>query len=264
MIGFVYEYSGGDVLVDPSLPVAGVASSINAVQVNYTQTISIAGRSSNLQFGVPYTWSTTTGFLEGAPRSRSLAAMGDARAQLSVNLWGAPSMDAAGFQALRASPRPIIGASVLVQIPTGGYDPDYLINVGANRWAIKPAIGVMIPVRPTWLLELDIGGWFFSDNDEFLGTTREQSPILSTEVHLVKRIRPGFWVAFDANFYAGGRSTVGGEPRGDLYRNSRMGATLTFPFRRRHAIRGSFSFGVVTKSGGDFRNVAIGYLYIWR
>jgi hypothetical protein len=264
VIGFVYQYSGGDILVDPSLPVAGVDSSINALQVSYTQTISLAGRSSNLQLTVPYTWSTTTGFVEGAQRSRSLAAMGDAKAQLSVNLWGAPSMDAAGFQELRADPRPIVAASVLVQMPTGGYDPARAINAGANRWAVRPQVGLILPLYPTWLLEFDVAGWFFGDNDDFLGTTREQTAILSTEIHLVKRIRPGFWAAFNANFYTGGRSTVGGEVRADLLRNSRVGATLTFPFRRRHAIRASVSFGLVTASGNDYNTVAFGYLFFWR
>ncbi len=90
-------------------------------------------------------------------------------------------MDAAGFQALRANPQIIVGASLLVQAPTGEYDPDEVINIGTNRWAVKPAIGVIWPIRPTWLLEFEIGAWFFGDNDEFLGETREQDPILSTE-----------------------------------------------------------------------------------
>jgi hypothetical protein len=190
--------------------------------------------------------------------------MADARARLSVNLWGAPRMDVAGFQKLRADPRPIMGVSVMVQLPTGRYDADRFLNAGTNRWGVKPAVGFILPIRPTWLLEIEVGAWFFSENDEFLGTTREQSPILSTELHLVKRIRPGFWASFDANFYAGGRTTVGGELRADLQRNSRLGATLTYPFRGGHAIRGGFSFGLVTETGDDFRSLALTYLYVWR
>lgn len=262
--GFSYQYSGGDVLVDPSLPVTDVNSSIHVAHFSYTQVISLAGRSSNLQLSVPFTWSTTSGSLAGQFATRSFSAMADAQARLSINLWGAPTMDVAAFQELRAAPHPIIGASLLVQMPVGRYDEERLINAGTNRWAVKPALGFMLPLRPTWLLELEAGAWFFTDNDQFLGTTREQAPIFSIELHLVKRMRPGFWAAFDANYYFGGRTTVAGDVRADLQRNSRLGGTLTFPFQGRHAIRASFSFGLVTQSGGDFRTAGISYLYAWR
>ena len=151
----------------------------------------------------------------------------------------------------------------MIQFPTGGYEEDKLLNPGTNRWAIKPAVGFIGPVRPTWLVEFELGAWFFGDNDEFLGVTREQAPIVTTEFHLVKRIRPGFWAALDVNYYSGGRTTVDGVLRADLQRNSRVGATVLFPFKPHHAIRGSFSAGVVTKSGGDFNSVAVAYMYVW-
>lgn len=264
VVSFAYQYSGGDVLVDPSLPVVGVDSNVNVTQLSYTQVFGLAGRTANLQLSLPYSWSDTSGFLEGEFLDRSLAGMGDLRARLSVNLLGAAAMDGAGLQQLRANPRTIIGASLMVQIPIGSYDADRLLNIGSNRWAVKPGVGFILPIRPTWLLELDVGVWLFGDNNEFLGTTRKQAPILSTEMHLIKRIRPGFWAAFDANFYTGGRTTVGEVVRADLQRNSRLGGTLTFPFRGRHALRTSASFGVVTKSGGDFFSASVSYLYAWR
>ena len=151
----------------------------------------------------------------------------------------------------------------MIQFPTGGYEEDKLLNPGSNRWAIKPAVGLIVPVRPTWLVEFELGAWFFGDNNEFLGVTREQAPIVTAEFHLVKRIRPGFWAALDVNYYAGGRTTVDEVLRADLQRNSRVGATVLFPFKLRHAIRGSFSAGAVTKSGGDFNTVAVAYVYVW-
>ena len=191
--------------------------------------------------------------------------MADARIRLSVNLRGAPSMDASGFQALRANPRTLVGASLLVQAPTGGYDPDRLINAGTNRWAVKPALGVIWPVRPTLLLEFEIGAWVFGDNDDFfMDTTRQQDEIFSAEFHLVKRIRPGFWASLDLNYYAGGRTTVGNERRSDRLKNSRLGGTVLFPFNNQHALRIGLSTGIVTESGGDFENFTFSYLYAWR
>ncbi len=191
-----YQYSVGDIVTDPSLPIAGVESRINFAQVSYQRTVSLFGRTTNLQLNLPYSRGLTEGFVEGEFRNRHISAIADARVRLSVNLRGAPAMDAAGFQALRAKPRTIVGASLLIQSPTGGYEPDKLINAGTNRWAVKPAL----------------------DNVE--------------------------------------------QP--DLQRNSRIGATLVFPVKKRHAIRISLSTGIVAESGGDFESFSLNYAYAWR
>jgi hypothetical protein len=261
---FGYQYSTGDVVTDPSLPVTGVDSRINFVHFSYVRTFNLLGRTANVQVDLPYARGAVEGFAEGEFRNRHISGLTDARVRLSANLVGAPTMDVAGFQELRAKPRTLIGASFLIQAPTGRYEPDKLINPGANRWAVKPALGVIFPVRPTLLVEIEVGAWLFSDNDEFLGVTREQDPILSSEVHLVKRIRAGFWASLDVNYYVGGRTTIDQELRADLQRNSRIGGTVVFPFKGRYAIRGSYSTGVVTESGGDFETFTLSYLYVWR
>jgi hypothetical protein len=259
-----YQHSAGDLVADPSLPLEGVESDIDFGQVSYQRTLSLFGRTTNLQINLPYTRGLTEGLVDGEFRSRRVSAMADARMRFSVNLRGAPAMDAEGFKALRAKPRTIVGASLLVQAPTGGYDRDRLINAGTNRWAAKPAVGVIWPVRPTWLLEFEVGAWFFGDNDNVLDATRQQDPILSSEFHVVKRIRPGFWASLDLNYYLGGRTTVDQVERDDRQENSRVGATMVFPFKKQHAIRIAYSTGISTRSGGDFDNLSLNYIYAWR
>ncbi len=124
-------------------------------------------------------------------------------------------------------------------------------------------MGVIWPVRPKWLVEADVGAWFFGDNDEFVGTTRQQDPIVSTEIHLVRRIKPGFWVSLDMNYYVGGETTVGQDVRADLQRNTRLGATVVYPLTPRHAIRASYSTGVVTSASGDYNTLNLNYAYVW-
>ena len=258
-----YQRNTGDIITDPSLPITGVESDIDFLQASYQRTFSAWGRTATVQLSLPYTEGRTEGFVEGEFVRRDVAGVGDARVRFAINLKGAPTMDAAGFQELRQNPQTIVGASLLIQAPTGEYESDKLINIGTNRWAVKPAIGVMWPIRPTWLLEAEVGAWIFGDNTDFLGETREQDPILSTEFHLVKRIRPGLWVSLDANFYVGGETRVNNEDAGDLQRNSRFGITGVFPLRRGHALRGSVSTGAVTRSGGDFEMFSLAYIYVW-
>lgn len=258
-----YQKNTGDIITDPSLPVTGVESDIDYLQVSYQRTFSAWGRTATMQLSLPYSQGTTEGFVDGEFLRRRVSGMADVRARFALNLTGAPSMDAAGFQALRQNPKTIVGASLLIQAPTGEYERDKVINVGTNRWSMKPAIGVIWPLRPTWLLEFEIGAWIFGDNSDFVGETRKQDPILSTEFHIVKRVRPGFWMSLDANFYVGGRTKVGDNASGPLQRNSRVGVTAVFPMGRGHALRGSFSTGAVTESGGDFEIFSLGYVRVW-
>jgi hypothetical protein len=259
-----YSYSSGDTLTDPSLPVYDVDSRLHSAVLGYLQTFSLWGRTANIVGELPYTWGSTKGFLFGDPARRDLSGFSDLSVTLAVNLHGAPTMTPVDFQALRANPHPILGASLKVRAPTGHYDDNKLINVGANRWAIKPELGYMIPLKPTWVLELEAGAWFFTDDDDFLNGQRKQHPIFAAEIHLVKRIRPGFWASLEANYYAGGRQVIGGNRHVDIQRNSRIGGTVVFPFAGRHAIKVGFSRGWVTDFGNDFDQFLVSHILVFR
>lgn len=258
-----YQRNTGDIVIDPSLPITGVESEIDYLQLSYQRFFSLFGRTASAQVSLPYADGFTEGFVEGEFRQRTTTGLTDARVRFAINLRGAPAMDAAGFQALRQDPKTIIGASIVVQAPTGDYDGDRLINLGTNRWAVKPALGMIVPLHPTWLFEIEVGAWLFGDNDDFLGQTRKQEPIISTEAHLIKRIRPGFWVSLDANYYTGGETRIGADFSDDLQRNARAGLTLVFPVKGRYALRAGFSTGISTRSGGDFEIYTLGGAYAW-
>ena len=157
VVVFGFQYSRGDVVTDPSLPIFGVDSNIGTALAAYRHTFGILGRTANFVLEVPYVWGATTGELAGEPRRRDFSGVGDIAVTLSVNLVGAPSMNVEEFRELRANPHPILGASVRVLAPTGAYEADKLINVGANRWAMKVELGYTLPIRPRWLFEIEMG-----------------------------------------------------------------------------------------------------------
>ncbi len=257
-----YGRQDGDVVIDPSLPIAGVDSNINSLVIAYQQTVNLFGRTSNFQFEVPFADGTTNGMLVNGPGRRDVSGIGDVAALLSINLFGAPTMNRESFQEFRQNPQPVLGASVKIVAPTGQYDADKLINIGTNRWAVRARLGYTRPLNSKWLLELAVGTWFFEDNDEFLGQTRKQDPITAIDFSLIRRFRPGFWGSLDLNYYLGGRSTLNGNKGVDFQRNSRFGFTLAYPFKGGHAIKTSFSTGIATKSGGDYQAIGISYVYL--
>jgi hypothetical protein len=169
-------------------------------------------------------------------------------------------MDLKKFSSYRQ--KTVIGASVVVVAPLGQHDPAKAINLSGNRWAFKPEVGISRAVRRLFL-DFYLGAWLFTANNNFQGSTRRQSPIASSQFHLSYNVKLNLWVAFDATFYAGGRTTVNGVRGDDLQRNSRIGGTLSLKLDRRQSLKFAYSRGAFTTIGADFQAVSVGYQYLW-
>ncbi len=254
-----YSYLDGSIIFDRTIPIIDADSEISSSVFAYLQTIDLWGRSSNLLVELPYAWGNSKGILAGEPARRDFAGFGDLGFTLTVNLLGAPSMTLEDFLELRANPHPIIGASLKIVAPTGDYDEQRLINVGANRWATRLQLGSIIPLKRSWLLELSASAWFFGDDDEFLPGKRDQEPIYAAQANIIKRFRPGFWASLDFSYFTGGRQTIGGGKLSDVQRNLKVGGTLVIPFKGRHAIKIGYANGAVTKYGSDFDQFLLTY-----
>ena len=254
-----YSKAEGDVLFDPSIPLYGVDSELNAGLLAYMQTLSLWGRTSNLIVELPYVWGETRGLVGDTPASRKYSGFSDLGVTLSVNLMGAPSMTGEDFLAFRADPHPILGVSLKVIAPTGEYDGARLINESANRWALKGELGYTLPLSSKWLLDFEAGALFFGDDDEFVAGKKEQDPIYSAQMHVIRRFSPGFWGSLNFNYFTGGRQTIDGVRLGDVQRNSRLGATFVFPVAKGHAIKLGYAVGWLTRFGTDFDQILITY-----
>lgn len=255
-----YSHTSGDITPHPSSPITGVDSSIDTMHLGYRHTLSLWGRTANVIIELPYSDGNTvadTGPNENTRREYN--GIGDIGTTLSVNFLGAPTMTRQQFSELRRNPQPILGGSLKVMAPTGAYDSNRAINVGFNRWALKAELGYITNLSGKWLLEADLGGWFFTDNNSFLGVTKEQTPIVAIAGHLVHRFKPGLWASLDMNYYTGGRSTVDGVKLDYLKRNSKVGATVVYPFGGEHAIKVGYSIGSPTNSDEDFQLFLISY-----
>jgi len=255
-----FSYVSGDIVPDPSLPITGVDSKISSMSFIYLRTLNLLGCTANLVFEAPYSSGDTvgTGSITEKLR-RDYQGMGDISATLSVNFLGAPSMTKEEFAKMREKPRLVLGGSLKLVAPTGNYDSDRVINVGANRFAVKAELGVIAPITSKWLFEAALGRWFFEDNDDFVGFKKEQKPITAIQAHMVRRFRPGFWASLDASFYKGGRSTVDGRQLDDLQRDSKAGLTVVWPVAHKHVFKVGYSMGSVNDTDEDFDIFVLAY-----
>jgi len=157
-----------------------------------------------------------------------------------------------------------IGASLTVSVPTGQYDPARVINAGTNRWGFKPEIGFSRRWG-RWVGDWYVGGWFFTDNPKYFpgNVYRTQKPVGAVEGHLGYYLKPRLWASFDANFWAGSRTTLNGVSKNDEQRNSRIGGTVSVPFTKHQSMKFSYSQGAYVTIGGDFRTISVGWQYSW-
>jgi hypothetical protein len=180
--------------------------------------------------------------------------------RFAVNLYGAPAMDLEEFASYRQKTN--VGASVVETTPLGQYDPARLVNIGTNRWGVKPELGISRRFG-RWFYDLYLGAWVYSENDNYQGRVRQQDPIGSIQTHVSYGFKPRLWAAFDANFYTGGRTSTNGIPGNDLQRNSRIGATLSIPVTKRQSLKFNGSAGAVTNIGANFISIGVAYQYLW-
>jgi len=256
-----YAYSQGDVVLDPSLPVANASAKVNSLVLGYLRSLDFRGNSGSIALVLPYAGVSASGDLEGQTSSVTRSGLADPLLRLAVNLYGAPALSAEQFRAYRQDT--IAGASLAVTAPAGQYDGTKLVNVGTNRWSFKPEVGASQALGP-WILEGSFGVTYFTDNDDFFGGhRRKQSPLYAAQAHLIYSFNPGLWAALDATYYAGGRTSVDGALNNDLQQNWRWGATLSKSVDPRNSVKLYFSSGATARTGTNFQTVGIGWQHLW-
>jgi hypothetical protein len=257
----VVGHTSGAVVFEPSLPIENVTARVNGATLLYGRTFGLLGRSASVGVGVPYVWGTVQGDVKEQAHSIRRSGLADMRLRLAVNLVGGPALDRAEFA--RRRPRTTFGASVVLSAPSGQYDPARLVNIGANRWLVKPELGLAHPAG-RWMLEAYLGAALFTDNPDFYGgQRREQSPLPTAQGHVSYVLKPRLWVAGDATFYRGGRTRLGGRANEDEQKNSRVGLTVAVPITRRQSLKAAWATGFTTRIGGDFDTLTVGWQYLW-
>jgi Putative MetA-pathway of phenol degradation len=259
--GVSYANNRGGLLFDPSLPVEDARVNANIVTFAFGQTLSLLGRTVQVLAILPYVRANLEGRISGSQQSIYRSGLGDATFRYAMNLYGAPAMSVREFVDYRQ--KTIIGVSVTVTAPTGQYDPVRLINVGSNRWAVKPEIGVSRALGK-WTLEGAAGAWLFTPNNLFNGgMVRTQVPLGSLQAHVVRVLPHRTWLALDWTLYTGGRTTVDGKENFDYLGNQRWGASFGIVVNRRQSIKISYFKGAVTRVGGDIGSIGLSYNIIW-
>jgi hypothetical protein len=262
-------FNDGELLFEGTVPITDSTGRLNMTADTLYHSFGLFGRSANAAATLAYGVGTFKGTVSTAEIEAYRSGLFDSVYRVSVNLVGAPSMDLGEFRQWRQ--KTLVGASLKIVAPTGQYDPTKLINLGANRWAFKPEIGV----SRRWgrfIVDAYAAVWLFTRNPEFFsrnafvpGTqSQTQDPIAAFETHVSYDIRPRFWVSLDANFWNGGRTSLDGvENPLTQQRSSRIGITASVPLTRHQSIKAGYADGAYVRFGGDYKIASIAWQYAW-
>ena len=190
----------------------------------------------------------------------------DLSLRYSINLYGAPPLSGKEYleYALQNKNRTLIGAGLIVQLPTGQYYPDKLINLGSNRFTLRPQLGVVHRLG-RWAFELTTTAWFYTDNDDFFGgTVLKQHPSLGVDAHVIYSFRPGLWIAAGAGVLGGDRTEINGVPNDNDKRNYGWGIGVGVPLSRKLGLKFTYvgtRTGVSTSGDADTLMAALSVLW---
>lgn len=257
-LAVVVGRSEGDLSPTPSSPLQDAELRIDVLGMGLSRTFAFAGDSAKVDMAVGRTCYEGSATFRGEFVEGRRCEYLDPTFKFTWNFYGAPATPLAEFGGV--DPGLVIGASVAVTAPWGTYDASHLINAGANRWKVKPKLG-MSKRTGRWFWELTAGVSIFEDNDDFFnGIHVEQDPLYSTSAHLIYNFRRG-WFSVDTTYFSGGQTTKDGVRQDDKQDNSRVGLTWSRPLNAHNVIKFFAHTGVMTRIGNDFDTFGVGWLH---
>ncbi len=256
-----YAYSEGGLSTEASSPIRDAQLKMSTEVLAYARVLDVWGKSGKVDVILPYSQLSGSATAFGQTVERNVSGFNDPRVRFSVNFYGAPAVTLQEFANYQQDL--IIGASVQISAPLGQYDNDKMVNLGNNRWFVKPDIGISKAWGP-FSLEFSTGVFLFSSNDDFFGgKTLDQDPVYTTQVHATYNLGRGIWAALSGTYDYGGRKTIDGVRNDDIEENSRAGATLALPVNRNNSIKFFASTPIYTSAGGDYDLAGILWQYRW-
>jgi hypothetical protein len=262
-IGIGYINTSGDVSFDPVLRIEDATADINTVSATYLRSFGWSGKTARVDVRVPYQKAVWKGLLDGSPAKAVREGADDPRIRLSVNFIGAPALKGKEYQAYRATntTNTVVGAALAVTLPLGQYKEDKLLNLGQNRFIIRPQIGA-VHTRGPWSFELSGSAFLYTDNDEFFnGSKLEQKPLLALQAHVIRSFRRGIWASLSAGAVRAGETTINGEEKDDTKEDFLYALSAGLPVSPTTSVKIVYVRGRTGRNvGSDTDNIGIGFI----
>jgi len=265
-IGIGYAYTEADITFDPILRIEDGQMKMHTWALKYIRTFELFEKTARIDFLQAYQEGRWHGLLQNVRKAISRSGWSDTFLRFAINLYGSPPLKSKEYDAYRAKTvvETIFGVGLSVQLPTGDYMDDKLINLGTNQFIFRPQFGVF-HTRGKWSTEATGIVELCSDNNEFLNDNKlERDPLYIISGHLIYTFRPGVWAGVSAGYDYGGRSSLNGTRKDDRKQNLSWALSFGIPVTRQIGFKLVY-FGTQTQedTGVDSDTLTMGFTTSW-
>ncbi|NBC14729.1 MAG: transporter [Gammaproteobacteria bacterium] len=203
--------------------IAGLMTDVTSQSLILSRILDLGGRTGGLSLVLPHADIDVA----AGPFRGGAVGFGDIGIIAEVNLFGAPALGREAFADW--TPETFASFHLLATLPTGAYDAEEPVNVGANRWSLAPTINYSFTPDDGWTwVEVYATARVFGDNTDAPGSADrlEQRPLYQLELHASRNLTPDFWLTADAYYDRGGKTVLDGADQDNAADRWRLGAGL--------------------------------------
>jgi hypothetical protein len=261
-----YAHTNGDIAVDPVLLLDNVSVATDTWLLGYIRTFDLFDKTARVEIRQPWQAGLWKGLLDGIPAKTNREGFPDTFARFAVNLVGAPPLKGKAYADYRAATQveTIVGVALGVQLPTGQYFEDKLINLGSNRFTFRPQIGVHQQYY-NWSFEGTGTAYIYTDNTSFFnGNLLQQDPYYTMDGSVEYKFQSGIWASLGAGVGVGGQSSVSGVEKDNFREDFAWTASAGFPVTRSLSFKAAyFETDHWAKVGIASQTISVGLVGSW-
>jgi hypothetical protein len=211
--------------------------------------------------GDPFDPTSTTRFRQ------TNSGFGDPSVQLTVNLYGAPTLENF-YDVANYEPRFTVDVGGMLAFPIGEYDDDKFVNIGLNRWWGRlslPMVAYFGSYAPLYRTSFEVtpSVYLFGKNDDFLDQDLENDPLFQLEVHLTHDITRSLVASIDFMYRKGMETEVNGDKSGEDLDIKTLGFTLDYMLNDNAGLRVSYHSNFIDDDDLDADMMRIQFHYGW-
>ena len=260
-IELAYSYVHANASIDTSLIITGAKLNLNQGMIDYTHYFGVFHRTVWVEAGLPI--AGLSGSVSGTRIQNSINGAGDSSYQAAMLLKGGSALTVEQFENYK--PTTTLGVSFTVTAPSGQYNANKILNLGADRWAFKPEIALSHPFGPDqkWQYDIYANAYFYTDNTSYHGREiLRQKPLPGFEGHLSYSFN-SVWLSLDTRYSFRATTFVNGVDQNNGQQNFILGSEMNVSLNSRNSLLFEFGKALVHQNGPVLTGFAVKYDYVW-
>jgi hypothetical protein len=259
-LGYTYVHSNTS--LDTSLVVTGAKLNVNQGIVDYTRYFGFFHRLMWVEAGLPV--AGLSGSISGTNIQGSTTGAGDSSYSVAMLLKGGPALSVQQFE--HYQPATTLGLSLTMTAPTGSYQSNKILNLGADRWSFKPELAWSHPFGHEQKWQFDAYGnvSFYTDNTSYHGKEiLGQGPLPGIEGHLSYSFNDNIWASLDTRYSFRGTTTLDGVSQDNAQQNFVLGTEMNISLNPQNTLILEFAKALVHNNGPALVGFSVRYDYTW-